>query len=111
MPSESKETEVVSTSYCGTSGQYDTILSLPLSWKEIGESTEVAPSLNRYVVESRTRLVDSSKEVMRNEQYTIDASRRLKFVISITSRYAVDRFVNYSATTTLNNKNFGWRVK
>ena len=111
MPSESKETKVVSTSYCGTSGQYDTILSLPLSWKEIGESTEVAPSLNRYVVESRTRLVDSSKEVMRNEQYTIDASRRLKFVISITSRYAVDRFVNYSATTTLNNKNFGWRVK
>jgi len=33
--------------------------SQPLSRKEIGESTEVAPSLNRYVVESRTRLVDT----------------------------------------------------
>ena len=86
--------------------------SQPLSRKEIGESTEVAPSLNRYVVESRTRLVDTkstafglktvhSKEVMRNEQYTIDASRRLKFVISITNRYAVDRFVSYADTTTL----------
>ena len=49
-----------------------------------------------------------SKEVMRNEQYTIDVSRRLKFVISITNRYAVDRFVSNADTTTLNNKNFGW---
>ena len=108
---------MLSTAYCesenvlGLRGQMHQIMSLPLSWKEIGESTEVAPSLNRYVVESRTRLVDSSKEVMRNEQYTIDASRRLKFVISITSRYAVDRFVSNSNTTTLNNKNFGWRAK
>ena len=60
VSSESKETEVVSTSYCGTSGQYDTVLSQPLNGKEIGERTEVAPSLNRYVVESRTRLVDIS---------------------------------------------------
>jgi len=44
---------------------------------------------------------------MRNEQYTIDASRRLKFVISITNRYAVDRFVVNSDTTTLKNKQFG----
>jgi len=34
--------------------------SQPLNRKEIGESTEVAPSLNRYVVESRTRLVDTA---------------------------------------------------
>jgi len=100
VPSESKKTEEVFTSYCGTSGQYDTILSLPLSWKEIGTRTEVAPSLSRYTVEVRTRLVDISKEVMRNEQYTIDASRRLKFVTSITSRYTVDRFVSYADTTT-----------
>ena len=55
VSSESKETEVVSTSYCGTSGQYDTILSQPLSRKEIGTRTEVAPSLSRYTVEVRTR--------------------------------------------------------
>jgi len=36
--------------------------SQPLSRKEIGESTEVAPSLNRYVVESRTQLVDSNSQ-------------------------------------------------
>ena len=36
-------------------GQYDTILSQPLSRKEIGTRTEVAPSLSRYTVEVRTR--------------------------------------------------------
>ena len=77
-----------------------TILSQPLSRKEIATRKEVAPSLSRYTVEVGTRLVDSSKEVMRNEQYTIDVSRRLKFVISITSRYTVDRFMNNADMTT-----------
>ena len=40
-------------------GQYEPNMSQPLDRKEIGTSTEVAPSLNRYVVEVRTRLVDT----------------------------------------------------